>query len=129
MDTNSVYKSDVIVKVRAPSTEEIPLLNNKSTLISFVYPAQNPDLLTSLKEKQITLFGMDTVPRISRAQVVIINESCHNCVVTIVYFCNTMTMLHFCNTMTMLHFCNTVTMLYFCNTVTMLNFCNNVTLL
>ena len=60
---------DIIAKVRAPSTEEIPLLKNKSTLISFVYPAQNPELLSALQEKELTVFGMDTVPRISRAQV------------------------------------------------------------
>merc|ERR1711981_903381 len=36
---------------------------------SFLYPGQNPDLVKALAAKKITAFGMDCVPRISRAQV------------------------------------------------------------
>merc|ERR1712130_897321 len=39
------------------------------TLYSFLYPGQNPDLVKALAAKKITAFGMDCVPRISRAQV------------------------------------------------------------
>ena len=38
------------------------------SLISFVYPAQNPELLESLKAKGVTAIAMDMVPRICRAQ-------------------------------------------------------------
>eukprot|EP00116_Pleurobrachia_bachei_P010722 sb/3470984/ len=69
VDRETVFQSDIVAKVRAPLTEEVALLKDKSTLISFVYPAQNPELLTTLQEKKATVFGMDTVPRISRAQV------------------------------------------------------------
>jgi NAD/NADP transhydrogenase alpha subunit len=42
---------------------------DEGTLYSFLYPAQNPDLVEALAKKKLTAFGMDCVPRISRAQV------------------------------------------------------------
>ncbi|XP_014675964.1 PREDICTED: NAD(P) transhydrogenase, mitochondrial-like [Priapulus caudatus] len=68
-DKNKVYDSDIVLKVRAPAAAELPLLRQNGTLISFVYPAQNKELVDQLAAKKITLFGMDCVPRISRAQV------------------------------------------------------------
>jgi NAD(P) transhydrogenase len=71
---NQVYSSsDILLKVRAPLLEagpshEIDFIRKGSTLISFVYPAQNPDLVRALKNKDVTLFAMDQIPRISRAQ-------------------------------------------------------------
>jgi NAD(P) transhydrogenase len=67
------YKADVILKVRPPilnSTEnETSMINPNSTLISFLYPAQNKELVKELQNKNITSFGMDAIPRISIAQV------------------------------------------------------------
>jgi NAD(P) transhydrogenase subunit alpha len=60
--------SDIVFKVRAPSTEEIGLLREGAMLVSFVYPAQNPDLLQRLAARKATVLAMDCVPRISRAQ-------------------------------------------------------------
>ena len=37
-------------------------------VISFLYPAQNAELLEALKAKGVTAIAMDMVPRISRAQ-------------------------------------------------------------
>lgn len=48
---------------------EIPLIRDNSTLISFLYPGQNKDLLNHLAKKNINAFAMDCIPRISRAQV------------------------------------------------------------
>ncbi len=62
------HEADIILKVRPPQNEEINLLSEGKTLISFIYPAQNPDLLTELSAKKATVFAMDAVPRISRAQ-------------------------------------------------------------
>lgn len=45
------------------------LFRDEGTLYSFLYPAQNQDLIDALAKKKITAFGMDCVPRISRAQV------------------------------------------------------------
>ncbi|MGY6528661.1 MAG: Re/Si-specific NAD(P)(+) transhydrogenase subunit alpha [Cyanobacterium sp.] len=61
-------EGDIILKVRPPEAEEVELLTEDKTLISFIYPAQNPDLLAQLAEKKATVFAMDAVPRISRAQ-------------------------------------------------------------
>ena len=66
--------SDIIMKVRQPEThpglgvDETELLPEKSTLISFIWPAQNPNLLENIKERKATAIAMDAVPRISRAQ-------------------------------------------------------------
>ncbi|KZV80845.1 putative NAD(P) transhydrogenase mitochondrial precursor [Exidia glandulosa HHB12029] len=73
-DRNTVLgDSDIVLKVRPPllpgENDEMDRLKKGSTLISFVYPAQNPQLLEQLSKREITLFGMDCVPRISRAQV------------------------------------------------------------
>jgi len=67
--TSDVYDADIILKVRPPSTAEESLLRPHSTLVSFVYPGINKDLVTRLAERKVTVFGMDCVPRISRAQV------------------------------------------------------------
>ena len=60
--------ADIILKVRAPETVEAVLLNKNKTLISFLWPAQNPDLLKQLTESGATVMAMDSVPRISRSQ-------------------------------------------------------------
>ena len=62
--------SDIVLKVRGPELngEEINLLKKGQILISFLWPAQNPDLLKKLAEKKVTAMAMDMVPRISRAQ-------------------------------------------------------------
>jgi len=61
--------ADVVFKVRAPSAEEVGLLKEGQTLISFVWPAQNPELMESLKARKVTVLAMDAVPRLlSRAQ-------------------------------------------------------------
>ena len=66
---SAAFGSDIVLKVRPPSMEEVPLVKDGGHLISFVYPAQNKDLLDALAEKKATVLGMECVPRISRAQV------------------------------------------------------------
>lgn len=60
--------SDIVFKVNAPNDDEIECLKEGAVLVSFIQPAQNPDLVEKLSAKKITVMAMDMVPRISRAQ-------------------------------------------------------------
>jgi len=62
--------ADIVLKVRGPEAEEAARLKTGQTLISFLYPAQNPELLQQLTERGVTVMAMDSIPRISRAQKV-----------------------------------------------------------
>ncbi|MGB7996607.1 MAG: Re/Si-specific NAD(P)(+) transhydrogenase subunit alpha, partial [Photobacterium halotolerans] len=68
VSTEEVWQSDLIFKVNAPSDDEIALLKEGASLVSFIWPAQNPELLKKLSSKNINVMAMDSVPRISRAQ-------------------------------------------------------------
>ncbi|UYW74784.1 Re/Si-specific NAD(P)(+) transhydrogenase subunit alpha [Pseudocitrobacter faecalis] len=68
VDGDNVWHADVILKVNAPLEEEIARLNPGTTLISFIWPAQNPELMEKLAARSINVMAMDSVPRISRAQ-------------------------------------------------------------
>jgi proton-translocating NAD(P)+ transhydrogenase subunit alpha len=74
-DAEALYaESDIIIKVRAPENDattgrnELDLLRAGQTLIAFLWPGQNPELLKRLAEKRVTALAMDSIPRISRAQ-------------------------------------------------------------
>ena len=61
--------SDIVLKVRPPHGEEVTLLRQGGTLISFIWPAQHPDLMAQLAAKQATVLAIDCLPRtLSRAQ-------------------------------------------------------------
>ncbi|MGE4290507.1 MAG: NAD(P)(+) transhydrogenase (Re/Si-specific) subunit alpha, partial [Salinivirgaceae bacterium] len=64
-----LYQSaKIILKVQAPTPGEIDLMNEGTVTLSYLWPAQNPDLLKKLAEKKINAIAMDAIPRISRAQ-------------------------------------------------------------
>ena len=68
-DANALYEAaDIILKVRPPEGEELERFRKGQILISFIWPAQNEDLMNTLKDKGVTVLAMDMVPRISRAQ-------------------------------------------------------------
>ena len=68
-DAESLWsKADIVIKVRAPEQDEITLMKEETTLISFIWPAQNEALMQQLAEKKVTVLAMDSVPRMSRAQ-------------------------------------------------------------
>jgi NAD(P) transhydrogenase subunit alpha len=61
--------SDVVFKVGVPTTEEVGLMREGGTLIGFVWPAQNPELMQQLAAKKATVLAIDALPRtLSRAQ-------------------------------------------------------------
>jgi len=62
-------KSDIVFKVRAPSAHEVGLLREGGTLIGFIWPAQNPELMQQLAARRATVLAIDALPRqLSRAQ-------------------------------------------------------------
>ncbi len=74
-DVRTLYQaSDIILKVRPPETcpdlslDELEFFHEGQTLISFLQPAQNQELLQNLAQKKISVLAMDSIPRISRAQ-------------------------------------------------------------
>uniref|UniRef100_A0AAQ4P786 proton-translocating NAD(P)(+) transhydrogenase n=1 Tax=Gasterosteus aculeatus aculeatus TaxID=481459 RepID=A0AAQ4P786_GASAC len=73
-DIKDVLASDVLVKVRAPvfnpelGVHEVEMMKDAATLISFIYPAQNPELMNMLSQKKATVVAMDQVPRVTIAQ-------------------------------------------------------------
>ncbi|MFM5013261.1 Re/Si-specific NAD(P)(+) transhydrogenase subunit alpha [Aeromonas veronii] len=64
----NVWQADLIFKVNAPTDAEIAQIKDGATLVSFIWPAQNPELVKKLSERNINVMAMDMVPRISRAQ-------------------------------------------------------------
>ncbi len=74
-DVRMLYEAaDIILKVRPPearpdlSLDEIELFHEGQTLISFLQPGQNKELMQTLAQKKISVLAMDSIPRISRAQ-------------------------------------------------------------
>ncbi len=68
-DTSGLFKSaDVVLKVNAPSSDEIGSMKSGAVLISFMWAAMNPSLVEACCKAGISAFSMDAIPRISRAQ-------------------------------------------------------------
>ncbi len=65
---NGYENADVVLKVNVPEIEEIKLMKKGSILISFVFAATVPQIIEAAAEQGITIFSMDAIPRISRAQ-------------------------------------------------------------
>ncbi len=62
-------KADIVFKVRGPTAEEVGLIRAGQTLVSFVWPAQNPELMQQLAARKATVLAIDSLPRqLSRAQ-------------------------------------------------------------
>ena len=60
--------ADLILKVRSPVASEVERMRSGSWLISFIWPAQQPELMKQFASQRLTVLAMDCVPRISRAQ-------------------------------------------------------------
>ena len=68
--------ADLVLKVKQPmfnaalGKHEVDLLSSTSTLVTFLHPASpdNHDMVRRLRDRGITSFTMDGIPRISRAQ-------------------------------------------------------------
>ena len=61
-------RSDVLLKVQPPSLEEIATLKEGAVLIGYLAPHQSPERTRALRDRKITAFAMELLPRTTRAQ-------------------------------------------------------------
>ena len=74
-DTRALWQAgDIVLKVQPPAmhpdlgVHEAELLRQGGTIISFLHPAKNSDIVSLLAARKATAIAMDQIPRISRAQ-------------------------------------------------------------
>ena len=69
VDTDTLYKeADLLLKVQPPSEEEIGRLREGAVVVGMMLPHKYPERVAQLRDRGITAFAMELVPRISRAQ-------------------------------------------------------------
>jgi NAD(P) transhydrogenase subunit alpha len=68
-DASSLYQNaDIVLKVEAPLPAEISLLKENSIVIGLLSPHRFPERVTAMRDRHLTSFAMELIPRISRAQ-------------------------------------------------------------
>lgn len=65
---NLYQQADIVLKVQAPTLEEVAQMKEGSILIGALNPYNNLELIKALRDKKITSYAMELIPRISRAQ-------------------------------------------------------------
>ncbi|WP_029889422.1 NAD(P) transhydrogenase subunit alpha [Polycyclovorans algicola] len=63
-----VSDADIVLAVQPPSLEAVDAMKDGAILISFIYAHKEIELVKKLRDKNITCFAMELVPRITRAQ-------------------------------------------------------------
>jgi H+-translocating NAD(P) transhydrogenase subunit alpha len=66
--TDLFAKGDIVVRIGRVDVSEVGALRSGSTLIGWLWPQTNPDLVKALADARITAFGMESIPRVTRAQ-------------------------------------------------------------
>ncbi len=61
-------QADIVIKVNAPTADEITTMKSGTILISYIYHHFNAELVNALAKAGVSAFSMDAMPRISRAQ-------------------------------------------------------------
>jgi NAD(P) transhydrogenase subunit alpha len=61
-------QADIVLKVQPLTRDEMNLVKPGTLVASYVWPAQNAELLRLFADKKINVIAMDAIPRISRAQ-------------------------------------------------------------
>jgi NAD(P) transhydrogenase subunit alpha len=73
-DPQEVWGANIVLKVQPPDmhpvlrVHEADLLQPGATLISFLWPGKNKELLARLAARKVSAIAIDQVPRITRAQ-------------------------------------------------------------
>ena len=68
VDRHEAFNCDIVIKVNTPTEDEIGLLNSNSLLISLFQTIKDVDLVKKLKDKQISAFSLNLLPRTTLAQ-------------------------------------------------------------
>jgi NAD(P) transhydrogenase subunit alpha len=73
VDRDAAWRGDIVLKLRPPVVHsdgscEADQMREGATLIAYIMPAENPELVEKLAARRLTVLAMDQVPRISRAQ-------------------------------------------------------------
>lgn len=69
VDASAGYASaDLVLLVNVPTAGQINQMKADTTIISFLYPVKNTDIVQLLQESKVNIYAMDAIPRISRAQ-------------------------------------------------------------
>jgi len=68
VDAATALGADLVVKVAAPTSEEVARLDSDAVVIGFLGPLTNGDGVRALAQAGVTSFAMEAIPRISRAQ-------------------------------------------------------------
>ena len=67
--SNEVLSScNLLIKVNCPSEKEISNLREKTIIIGMLNPSKNKNLINEMIEKNIHIFSLELLPRITRAQ-------------------------------------------------------------
>ena len=70
-----VSDADIVLAVQPPSLAAVDAMKEGAILISFIYAHKEIELVKKLRDKNITCFAMELVPRITRASVLeVLNE-------------------------------------------------------
>ncbi|MEA2093287.1 MAG: NAD(P) transhydrogenase subunit alpha [Pseudomonadota bacterium] len=68
-DTATLFgEADILLTVQPLSPENIGLLREGTTVIGFLHPYEHPERTALLRDRGITSFAMELIPRLSRAQ-------------------------------------------------------------
>ena len=60
--------AQIVLRVQPPSVEDVQQMPEGSILLSFIYAHREPEVVKALRDRNITCFAMELVPRITRAQ-------------------------------------------------------------
>ncbi|HEY8540424.1 MAG TPA: NAD(P) transhydrogenase subunit alpha [Steroidobacteraceae bacterium] len=63
-----VSEADIVLCVQAPPVEVASMMKEGAILVSFIYAHREIELVKVLRDRRITTFAMELVPRITRAQ-------------------------------------------------------------
>jgi NAD(P) transhydrogenase subunit alpha len=66
--TDLVNGAQIVLRVQPPTVAEVDQLAEGTIVIGFMNPARNPEAVIRMRDRKVTAFALELVPRITRAQ-------------------------------------------------------------